>query len=127
MRNTVLAGCIISILIALFGLIGYVRDESQRRSKEMAVRKINGATVKEIMGIYVAEIMKLSIPAIILGNVGAWFAASAWLRNFSEKIALSAWFFILADVTIILLISGCVIVNSLRISRSNPVESLKNE
>ena len=127
MRNTIIIGCLVSIIIALFGLIGYVRDESQRRSKEMAVRKINGATVKEIMGIYVAEIMKLSIPAIILGNVGAWFAASAWLRNFSEKIALSPWFFILADVTIILLVSVCVIVNSLRISRSNPVESLKNE
>ena len=127
MRNTVIIGCLVSIIIALFGLIGYVRDESQRRSKEMAVRKINGATVKEIMGIYVAEIMKLSIPAIILGNVGAWFAASAWLRNFSERIALSPWFFILADVAIILLISGCVIYNSLRISRSNPVESLKNE
>ena len=127
MRNTIIIGCLVSIIIALFGLIGYVRDESQRRSKEMAVRKINGATVRELVGIYVAEIMKLSIPAIILGNVGAWFAASAWLRNFSEKIALSPWFFILADVTIILLVSGCVIVNSLRISRSNPVESLKNE
>lgn len=127
MRNTVIIGCLVSIIIALFGLIGYVRDESQRRSKEMAVRKINGATVKEIMGIYVTEIMKLSIPAIILGNVGAWFAASAWLRNFSEKIALSPWFFIIADVAIILLVSGCVIYNSLRISRSNPVDSLKNE
>ncbi len=127
MRNTVIIGCLVSIIIALFGLIGYVRDESQRRSKEMAVRKINGATVKEIMGIYVTEIMKLSIPAIILGNVGAYFAASAWLRNFSEKIALSPWFFILADVAIILLVSGCVIFNSLQISRSNPVESLKNE
>ena len=127
MRNTVIIGCVVSILIALFGLIGYVRDESQRRSKEMAVRKINGATVRELVGIYVAEVMKLSIPAIILGNVGAYFAASAWLKNFSEKIALSPWYFILADVLIILLVSGCVIMNSLRISRSNPVDSLKNE
>ena len=127
MRNTVIIGCLVSIIIALFGLIGYVRDESQRRSKEMAVRKINGATVRELVGIYVAEIMKLSVPAIILGNVGAYFAASAWLKNFSEKIALSPWFFILADVAIILLVSGCVILNSLRISKSNPVESLKNE
>ena len=127
MRNTVIIGCLVSIIIALFGLIGYVRDESQRRSKEMAVRKINGATVKEIMGIYIAEIIRLSIPAIILGNVGAWFAASAWLRNFSEKIALSPWYFILADAAIILLVTVCVIFNSLRISRSNPVESLKNE
>ena len=127
MRNTVIIGCLVSIIIALFGLIGYIKDESQRRSKEMAVRKINGATVKEIIGIYVSEIMKLSIPAIILGNVGAWFAASAWLKNFSEKIALSPWYFILADIAIMVLVSFSVIMNSLRISRSNPVESLKNE
>lgn len=127
MRNTVLAGCIVSIVIALFGLIGYIRDESQRRSKEMAVRKINGASVKEIIGIYVKEILKLSIPALILGNTGAYFAATLWLKNFSEKIALSPWYFILADVVIIALVSFCVIMNSLRISRSNPVDSLKND
>lgn len=127
MRNTVIIGCIVSILIALFGLIGYVRDESQRRSKEMAVRKINGASLREIIGIYVAEIIKLSIPALIIGNIGAYFAATAWLKNFSEKIALSPWFFILADILIIALVAACVVMNSLRISRSNPVESLKNE
>ena len=127
MRNTVMIGCVVSIIIALFGLIGYIRDESQRRSKEMAVRKINGASVKEIIGIYVKEILKLSIPALILGNTGAYFAATLWLKNFSEKIALSPWYFILADVVIIALISCCVVMNSLRISRSNPVDSLKNE
>ena len=127
MRNTVLSGCIVSILIALFGLIGYIRDESQRRSKEMAVRKINGASSKEIIGIYVKEILKLSLPALILGNAGAYFAATLWLKNFSEKIALSPWYFILADLVIIALVTFCVIMNSLRISRSNPVDSLKNE
>ena len=127
MRNTVMIGCVVSIIIALFGLIGYIRDESQRRSKEMAVRKINGASVKEIIGIYVKEILKLSIPALILGNTGAYFAATLWLKNFSEKIALSPWYFILADIVIIALVSCCVVMNSLRISRSNPVESLKNE
>ncbi len=126
-RNTVMTGCVVSIIIALFGLIGYIRDESQRRSKEMAVRKINGASVKEIVGIYVGEIMKLSLPAIIIGNVGAYFAATTWLKNFSEKIALSPWYFIIADIVIIVLVSFCVVMNSLRISRSNPVESLKNE
>ena len=127
MRNTVMIGCVVSIIIALFGLIGYIRDESQRRSKEMAVRKINGASVKEIIGIYVKDILRLSIPALILGNTGAYFAATLWLKNFSEKIALSPWYFILADIVIIALVSFCIIMNSLRISRSNPVDSLKNE
>lgn len=127
MKNTVVIGCVVSIIITLFGLIGYIRDESQRRSKEMAVRKINGATVKEIVSIYVTEIMRLSLPAIIIGNVGAYFAATLWLKNFSERIALSPWYFIMADIVIIVLTACCVILNSLRISRSNPVESLKNE
>ena len=127
MRNTVFVGCVVSILIALFGLIAYIRDESQRRSKEMAVRKINGASVREIIGVYVAEIVKLCLPAMILGNIGAYFASTIWLKNFSEKIALSPWYFILADIVILLLVVACVVLNSLRISRSNPVESLKNE
>ena len=127
MRNTVMAGCAVSIIIALFGLVGYVHDESQRRSKEMAVRKINGASVMEIIGIYVTEITKLSIPALIIGNAGAYFASTLWLKNFSEKIALSPWYFILADIFIMLLVIACAVLNSLKISRSNPVESLKNE
>ncbi len=127
MRNTVMAGCAVSIIIALFGLVGYVHDESQRRSKEMAVRKINGASVMEIIGIYVTEITKLSIPALIIGNAGAYFASTLWLKNFSEKIALSPWYFILADIFIMMLVIACAVLNSLKILRSNPVESLKNE
>ncbi len=127
MRNLMMSGCIVSILIALFGLIGYIRDESQRRSKEMAVRKINGASVREIISIYVNEIMKLSIPAMLLSNIGAYFASGIFLKNFSEKVSLSLWFFILTDIVIILLVGTSVILNSLRISRSNPVDSLKNE
>ncbi len=127
MRNTVIAGCTVSIIIALFGLMGYVRDESQRRSKEMAIRKINGATGKEIISIYIMEIMKLSIVALAAGNIGAYFASTMWLQNFSEKISLSPWYFILADMVIMILVVVCAVLNSLRISMSNPVESLKNE
>ncbi len=126
-RNTVIIGCVVSIIIALFGLIGYIRDESQRRSKEMAVRKINGATVMEIVSVYIYEIIKLSIPAIILGNIGAYCAATSWLENFSEKIVLSPLYFTISDIVILIIVIICIVVNSLNVSRSNPVDSLKNE
>ncbi len=126
-KNTVIIGCIVSIVIALFGLIGYIRDESQRRSKEMAIRKINGAGVKEIITIYIKEVLKIGIVALILGNAGAYYAAHLWLQNFSEKISLSPWYFMGADIIIIILIIITIVLNSLRISRANPVESLKNE
>lgn len=127
MRNTVLAGCAICILIALFGLVGYVRDESERRSKEMAVRKINGASVRDILGLFVGEILKLGIVAVLLADVGAFFASGVWLENFAERISLSPWIFIVADVIVLAIVTVTVVLNCLRISHSNPVESLKNE
>lgn len=127
MRNTIVIGCLFSVLIALFGLIGYIRDESVRRSKEMAVRKINGASTNEIMIIFISDVFKLILIAVVIGDVGAWLAADGWLRQFSEKITLTPWYLVAADVFVVALIIGAVIINSLRISRSNPVESLKNE
>ncbi|MGM9774578.1 MAG: ABC transporter permease [Candidatus Egerieousia sp.] len=127
MRNTVLAGCAICILIALFGLIGYVRDESERRSKEMAVRKINGAVTTDILGMFVGEIMKLSIAAVLLADAGAYFASKLWLENFAQRITLSPLIFIVADIIVLAIVAATVALNCLSISRSNPVESLKNE
>lgn len=127
MRNTVIVGCVVCVLIALFGLIGYVRDETERRGKEMAIRKINGAKTRDIMSLFVSETLKLSLAAVIAADAGAYFIAKAWLRNFSERIALSPWYFIAGDLVVIALVIGTVVLNCLRISRANPVESLKNE
>lgn len=127
MRNTIMIGCIFSVLIALFGLIGYIRDESVRRSKEMAVRKINGASTKEIMNIFIKDVFKLILIAVVIGDIGAWLAAEGWLRQFAEKITLTPWYFLVTDIIVMALIIGAVILNCLRISRSNPVESLNNE
>ena len=127
MRNTVVAGCVICILIALFGLVGYVRDESERRSKEVAVRKINGASTREIIRLFVGEIMRLGLVAAAFADAGAFFVARVWLQNFAERISISPMIFIAADIIILAISAATVIPGCLRISRSNPVESLKNE
>ena len=126
MRNTVLSGCAICILIALFGLAGYVRDESERRSKEVAVRKINGATVRDILDLFVREIGLLGIVAALLADAGAFFTANVWLENFAEKISLSPLIFLSADIIILAIVATTVILCCLRISRANPVDSLKD-
>ena len=65
--------------------------------------------------------------AVVIGDIGAWLAAEGWLRQFAEKITLTPWYFLATDIIVMALIIGAVILNCLRISRSNPVESLKNE
>lgn len=127
MKNTILAGSIFSIAIAFLGLVGYVRDEAQRRSKEIAIRKINGATTAEILSLFVAGIMKWLVVAFIIGDALAYYVAGLWLEQFAEKVSLSLLYFIAADLIVAIIVVATVVICSLKISNANPVLSLKNE
>ncbi|MBU3838932.1 MAG: ABC transporter permease [Candidatus Phocaeicola faecigallinarum] len=127
MKNTILAGSIFSIAIAFLGLVGYVRDEAQRRSKEIAIRKINGATTGEILSLFVAGIMKWLVVAFIIGDALAYYVAGLWLEQFAEKVSLSLLYFIAADLIVAIIVVATVVICSLKISNANPVLSLKNE
>ena len=127
MRNTMALGAVFSLLIALLGLIGFIKDESLRRSKEMAVRKINGATTRDILGVFATDIMKLSAVMAVIACIAAYFVAHKWLEQFAEKVSLNPLYFIGGAVLVLLIVLGVVVLNCLRIARANPVESLKNE
>ncbi len=127
MRNTMVIGAVFSLLIALLGLLGFIKDESLRRSKEMAVRKINGATTRDILGAFSMDIMKLSVAASFIACIAAFFVAHKWLEQFAEKVSLNPLYFIGGAALVLLIVLGVVVLNCLRIARANPVESLKNE
>ena len=127
MRNTMALGAVFSLLIALLGLIGFIKDESFRRSKEMAVRKINGATTRDILSVFAKDIMKLSGVMAVIACVAAYFVAHKWLEQFAEKVSLNPLYFIGGAALVLLIVLGVVVLNCLRIARANPVESLKNE
>ncbi|MBQ8060388.1 MAG: ABC transporter permease [Bacteroidales bacterium] len=127
MRNTMTIGAIFSLLVALLGLIGFIRDESLRRSKEMAVRKINGATSKDILGIFASDILKLSLVMAAFACAGTFFVARKWLEQFAEKVPLNPFYFLAGTLAVLLIVLIVVVLNTWRISTSNPVDSLKNE
>lgn len=127
MRNTMALGAVFSLLIALLGLIGFIRDESLRRSKEMAVRKINGATTRDILSVFASDILKLSTVMAVIACIGAFFVARKWLEQFAEKVALHPLYFIGGALLVLTIVLGVVVLNCLRIARANPVESLKAE
>ena len=127
MRNTMAIGAVFSLLIALLGLIGFIRDESLRRSKEMAVRKINGATTRDILSVFASDILKLSGVMAVIACIAAFFVARKWLEQFAEKVSLSPLYFIGGALLVLFIVLGVVVLNCLKIARANPVESLKNE
>ena len=127
MRNTMAIGAVFSLLIALLGLIGFIRDESLRRSKEMAVRKINGATTRDILSVFASDILKLSGVMAVIACIAAFFVARKWLEQFAEKVSLNPLYFFGGALLVLLIVLGVVVLNCLKIARANPVESLKNE
>lgn len=127
MKRTYELGALFALLIAVIGLISYVRDENFRRSAEIAVRKVNGAQSSEIVSMLVTDILKVAVFAVIIGDAGAWLVAHYWLQQFPVKIALNPLFFIAADIIVLAIIVNVIVIGSLRIAHTNPVESLKNE
>ncbi len=126
-RNGILVGGIVVFVIAILGLVGYSSDEVARRSKEIAIRKVNGARVSDILRLFVKDILRVALPSVLVGCVGAWLIAAKWLQNFTVRIHIAPWGFLLVTAAILLVISFSIVVNCRKVAMSNPVKYLKDE
>ena len=126
-RNGILVGGIITMVIALFGLVGYTSDEVNRRRKEIAIRKVNGAKVSDILRIFLKDIVKIALPCIIIGDIAAWVIARQWLMSFSVKTSLTPLLFIYVTIALLVVIGAAVVINCYKVANSNPVKYLKDE
>ncbi|WP_281695904.1 ABC transporter permease [Bacteroides clarus] len=122
---TVTSGCI--LLIVLMGLIGYVSDETQRRSKEIAIRKVNGAEASSILRLLSAGILKVAVGAVLIGIAFSWYVSGIWMEQFPDGTLLSPGWFIGVGVALLVLIVLVVVVKAWRIANENPVNSIKSE
>lgn len=126
-RNAILLAAVTIFFITLMGLIGYVADETQRRSKEIAIRKVNGAEASGILHMLINDIMLTALPAVIIGTVGSWYIGSLWMDQFYDKVEFLTVYYIFIAVLVLALIIGCVILKAWRIANENPVKSIKSE
>lgn len=126
-RNSVWITSGFILLIVIMGLIGYVNDETQRRSKEIAIRKVNGAEASQILRLLAGDILYVSVLAVVLGTVISYFIGRAWLDQFAEQIDLNPLLFVGIAFVTLLLIVACVVLKAWHIANENPVKSIKNE
>jgi len=118
---------VLAILISCLGLLGLAMFSAQQRIKEVAVRKVLGASVSNIMGLFSKDIMKLvGFSFLITAPIG-WYIMTEWLQSFAYKINLSWWIFALAGIIAFLIAFLTISSQSLKVAYSNPAESLKTE
>lgn len=126
-RNSILFVGLCILVIALIGLIAYIRDEVNRRRSEIAIRIIHGAQVKDVQLIFLKDILKTAIPAVLIGTAFALFASNRLLELFAFKINLTGYIFggcILVVLIIMLILSTSMIWKA---ARSNPINNLRTE
>ncbi|MCD7938106.1 MAG: multidrug ABC transporter substrate-binding protein [Tannerellaceae bacterium] len=126
-RDSIVAAFIIVMLITAMGLVGYISDEIIRRSKEIAIRKVNGATAEDILLLLNKDISYLAIPAIICGIGMARWMGGKWLEDFAVKIPLTFSLFLMCGLIVLAIILILVTLRSWMVANENPVKSIKAE
>lgn len=126
-RNATLMAAITMFFVMLMGLIGYTADEVRRRSKEIAIRKVNGAEASSILELLSKDILVVALPAVILGSLASWYINGVWMEQFAEQIPLGWIVYLLVIIVNLVIIVGYVLWKSWRIANENPVNSIKSE
>lgn len=125
--NATILAALTMFFVMLMGLIGYTTDEVRRRSKEIAIRKVNGVESLGILELLSKDVLYVAAPAVIIGIISAAYINGMWMDQFAEQVPLSWPVYILIALVILLLILACVIWKSWRIANENPVNSIKSE
>lgn len=126
-RNATLVAALTILFITLMGLIGYINDEVQRRSKEIAIRKVNGAEASMILEMLTRDVLWTSVPAVLIGGVASWYVGGLWMEQFTVTAGSPIPYYIAAAATVLALIVACVWQKAWRIANENPVLSIKSE
>jgi putative ABC transport system permease protein len=116
-----------AIALASMGLFGYVSLMLIQRTKEIGIRKINGARVTEVMTMLNIDLIKWVVIAFFIATPVALYSMHKWLQTFAYKTELSWWIFGLAGVLALVIALLTVSWQSWRAATRNPVEALRYE
>jgi len=127
LRKILMSFSILGIIIGIIGISALSYFSSEQRTKEIGVRKANGAKTHEIIKMLNTDFLKWVIIAFILACPLSWYAMNIWLENFAYKTEISWWIFILSGAFAMAITLITVTFQSWNAARKNPVESLRYE
>ena len=127
LNKAFIAAAAISILIACMGLLGVSIFNVDRRTKEIGIRKVNGATISEAITMLNKDFVKWVAIAFVIATPIAYYAMTKWLENFAYKTELSWWIFALAGLLALGIALLTVSWQSWKAATRIPVEALRYE
>ncbi|MBC9794759.1 ABC transporter permease [Sinomicrobium weinanense] len=117
----------LAIFICCIGLVGLASFTVEKRTREIGIRKILGASVRQVLVLLSGEFLKLVIIAFAIVTPVAWLLMKNWVERYSYHIEISAVLFVVIGVIILLLTLLVVGLSTVHAAMSNPVKSLRTE
>jgi len=117
----------ITVFISCLGLLGLAIFSTQRKVKEIGIRKVLGATVSGIVIMLCKDIVLLILIALLIASPIAWYIMNAWLQGFAYRTALSGWIFFAAGTAAMGIALLTVGFQAMKAAMANPVKSLRTE
>jgi len=119
--------CIVAIVLSLVGAYSMVSFMSEKRAKQVSIRKVMGATVPEVIQLSVREIIWMIFIAFIIASPVAFIIGKKWLQNFAQKVSVNPLPFILAFIILTVLVFITVFFKERRSAMANPIDNLRQE
>ncbi len=117
----------LAIFICCIGLAGLTAFTIEKRTREIGIRKVLGATLLQLVSLISNEFIKLVTIAFIITIPITWLLMNKWLQNYDFKITISAWIFVAVGAIIFSLTLLIVFLNTLKTANSNPTKNLRTE
>jgi putative ABC transport system permease protein len=117
----------LAILISCLGLFGLAAYTAERRTKEIGIRKVLGASVPGLAGLISKEFLQLVILSCAIAFPVAWWRISIWLKTYQYHIDINWWVFITAGTVALIIALLTVSFQSIKVALANPVKSLRSE
>ncbi|MFN8258400.1 MAG: FtsX-like permease family protein [Bacteroidales bacterium] len=127
LANSISVIAVMAILLCCLGLFGMVFNIVENRTKEIGIRKVNGANTYQILVMLNQDMLKLVLTAFVLATPIAYYFMHKWLENFAYKTELSWWIFALSGLIVWAVTLLTVSWQSWRAATRNPVEALRYE
>ena len=118
---------ILAIIISCLGLFGLASYAAERRTKEVGIRKVMGASLQNLVLMLSKDFLKYVLIAALIALPLAWFSVHKWLQDYAYRINISWWIFLVAVLVAMLIAFATISFQAIKAAIANPVKSLRTE